>query len=156
MTATRPVRPPSRRRTPVRHPGLRHLGRGARRPPRRRCATRSPTRGCAPTRVKANDVPAIVARLGAAGLDANVVSSGEWAAARAAGIPNDRITLEGIGKTPADLRAAVRAAADGRRCAGSRSRAPRSWRSWPRSPLGPGSAAGNDRPSTSCSASTPT
>ena len=27
--------------------------------------------------------------------------------------PNDRITLEGIGKTPADLRAAVRAAADG-------------------------------------------
>ena len=63
--------------------------------------------------VKANDVPAIVARLGDAGLDANVVSSGEWAAARAAGIPNDRITLEGIGKTPADLRTAVRAAADG-------------------------------------------
>lgn len=64
--------------------------------------------------LKANDVPAIVARLGAAGLGANVVSSGEWAAARAAGIPNDRITLEGIGKTPADLRAAVRASVDGR------------------------------------------
>ena len=34
--------------------------------------------------VKANDVPAIIARLGAAGLAANVVSSGEWAAARRA------------------------------------------------------------------------
>lgn len=63
--------------------------------------------------VKANDVPAVVARLGALGLDANVVSSGEWAVARAAGLPNARITLEGIGKTPADLRAAVRAAAAG-------------------------------------------
>ncbi len=62
--------------------------------------------------VKANDVPAIIARLGAAGLAANVVSSGEWAAARRAGIGNDRITLEGIGKTAADLRAAVRAARD--------------------------------------------
>ena len=63
--------------------------------------------------VKANDVPAIIARLGAAGLGANVVSSGEWAAARRAGIGNGRITLEGIGKTAADLRAAVRAARDG-------------------------------------------
>jgi diaminopimelate decarboxylase len=64
--------------------------------------------------VKANDVPAIIARLGAAGLAANVVSSGEWAAARAAGIANDRITLEGIGKTSADLRAAIRATVEGR------------------------------------------
>ena len=64
--------------------------------------------------LKANDVPAVVARLAAAGLDGNVVSRGEWAAARAAGFPNDRITLEGIGKTNADLRAAVRAAAEGR------------------------------------------
>jgi diaminopimelate decarboxylase len=61
--------------------------------------------------LKANDVPAIVARLGALGLDANVVSLGEWTAARAAGLPNARLTLEGIGKTPADLRAAVIAAA---------------------------------------------
>ncbi len=30
-----------------------------------------------------------------------------------AGLPNERITLEGIGKTPADLRAAARAARDG-------------------------------------------
>jgi diaminopimelate decarboxylase len=63
--------------------------------------------------VKANDVPAIIRVLGERGLAANVVSSGEWAAARRAGIGNDRITLEGIGKTPADLRAAVRAAAHG-------------------------------------------
>lgn len=63
--------------------------------------------------LKANDVPAVVARLAAAGLDANVVSSGEWAAARRAGIPNERITLEGVGKTRADLRAAARASAEG-------------------------------------------
>ncbi len=63
--------------------------------------------------LKANDVPAVVARLAALGLDANVVSTGEWAVARRAGVPNERITLEGIGKTDADLRAAVRAAAAG-------------------------------------------
>ena len=63
--------------------------------------------------LKANDVPAIVARLGALGLGANVVSAGEWAAAKRADIPDDRVTLEGIGKTTADLRAAVRAAAEG-------------------------------------------
>ncbi len=63
--------------------------------------------------LKANDVPAVVARLAAAGLDANVVSSGEWAAARAAGLPNARITLEGVGKSTADLRATVRACATG-------------------------------------------
>ena len=63
--------------------------------------------------LKANDVPAVVERLGAMGLDANVVSRGEWAAARRAGLPNRRITLEGIGKSAEDLRAAVRAAAEG-------------------------------------------
>jgi diaminopimelate decarboxylase len=63
--------------------------------------------------VKANDVPGVIARLSGSGLDANVVSSGEWAAARAAGVSDDRITLEGIGKSAADLRAAVRAAAEG-------------------------------------------
>ena len=64
--------------------------------------------------LKANDVTAIVARLGALGFGANVVSRGEWAIAARAGIPNDRITLEGIGKSDADLRAAVRASAAGR------------------------------------------
>jgi diaminopimelate decarboxylase len=52
-------------------------------------------------------------RLGALGFDANVVSRGEWAVARRAGLPNDRITLEGVGKTDADLRAAVRSARAG-------------------------------------------
>ena len=63
--------------------------------------------------VKANDVPAIVGRLGELGLGANVVSRGEWSIARQAGIPNARITVEGIGKTEADLRAVVRAAERG-------------------------------------------
>ncbi len=63
--------------------------------------------------LKANDEPAVVARLAAAELDANVVSSGEWSAATRAGVPNARITLEGVGKTASDLRAAVRAAAAG-------------------------------------------
>src|SRR6185436_9773588 len=63
--------------------------------------------------VKANDVAAVVRRVAALGFDANVVSRGEWAIARRAGLPNDRITLEGVGKTDDDLRAAVRAAASG-------------------------------------------
>lgn len=63
--------------------------------------------------LKANDIPGIVARLGEMGLDANVVSRGEWAAATRAGLPNARITLEGIGKTHDDLRAAVGAAVEG-------------------------------------------
>lgn len=63
--------------------------------------------------VKANDVAAIVGRIAALGFDANVVSRGEWAVARKAGLPNARITLEGVGKTDADLRAAVRSARDG-------------------------------------------
>ena len=63
--------------------------------------------------VKANDVTAIVARIVGMGFDGNVVSRGEWAIARRAGLPNQRITLEGIGKTDADLRAALRAAAVG-------------------------------------------
>ncbi len=64
--------------------------------------------------LKANDVPAVVARLTADGtIGANVVSRGEWSLARRAGVPNGRITLEGVGKTDAELRAAVRAAAAG-------------------------------------------
>ncbi len=64
--------------------------------------------------IKANDVPEIVAEVASRGFGANVVSRGEWAIARRAGVPNDRITLEGVGKTDADLRDAVRAAATGR------------------------------------------
>lgn len=64
--------------------------------------------------LKANDSPAIVARLAARGLGANVVSRGEWTLAARAGVPNAAITLEGIGKAEAELRAAARAAAEGR------------------------------------------
>jgi diaminopimelate decarboxylase len=63
--------------------------------------------------LKANDVPAVVAEVTSRGFGANVVSRGEWAIARRVGVPNDRVTLEGIGKTDADLRAAVRSTAAG-------------------------------------------
>jgi len=63
--------------------------------------------------VKANDVAPIVRRVAALGFDANVVSRGEWGVARRAGLANDRITFEGIGKTDADLRAALASAAEG-------------------------------------------
>jgi len=63
--------------------------------------------------IKANDVPAIIAELARLGLGANVVSRGEWARARRAGLPNESITLEGVGKNDADLRAAVSAARRG-------------------------------------------
>lgn len=64
--------------------------------------------------LKANDLPALVARIAGHGFGANVVSRGEWDLAHRAGLPNESITLEGIGKTDGDLRAAVRAAAAGR------------------------------------------
>jgi diaminopimelate decarboxylase len=63
--------------------------------------------------LKANPLPAVVACLAGSGFGANVVSSGEWAAATAAGLGNDLITLEGIGKTDADLEAAAAAASMG-------------------------------------------
>jgi diaminopimelate decarboxylase len=65
--------------------------------------------------VKANDVPAVSARIAGPGraVGANVVSRGEGHAARAAGLPNERISLEGVGKTDADRATAVRAAATG-------------------------------------------
>ena len=63
--------------------------------------------------VKANDVAGVVAVLHGFGLGANVVSGGEWAIARRAGVPHDQITIEGIGKTDADLRRAVRQSAAG-------------------------------------------
>jgi len=64
--------------------------------------------------IKANDVPEIVAEVTSRGFGANVVSRGEWAIARRAGLPNERITLEGVGKTDADLRDAVRATSTGK------------------------------------------
>lgn len=64
--------------------------------------------------LKANDVPAVVREVLARGFGPNVVSRGEWVLARRAGAADDEVTLEGVGKTDADLRAAVRAAAAGR------------------------------------------
>jgi diaminopimelate decarboxylase len=64
--------------------------------------------------VKANDIPAVIAAATeAVAGGANVVSRGEWSLARRAGLPNESISFEGVGKTDADLRAAVRASADG-------------------------------------------
>ena len=64
--------------------------------------------------VKANDVPAVIAAVAAQASPRTSCRAGEWAAATRAGLPNDRTTLEGVGKTGADLRAAARAAAAGR------------------------------------------
>ncbi len=64
--------------------------------------------------LKANDVPAVVREVLARGFGPNVVSRGEWALARRAGAADGEVTLEGVGKTDADLRAAVQAAAAGR------------------------------------------
>jgi diaminopimelate decarboxylase len=63
--------------------------------------------------LKANPLPALVRELVPRGWLANVVSLGEWAAARRAGMPNAAIALEGIGKSDQELRAAVAAAARG-------------------------------------------
>jgi diaminopimelate decarboxylase len=64
--------------------------------------------------IKANDVAPIVRLIAERGFGANVVSRGEWRVATRAGVPNAAITLEGIGKTDADLRAAVAASRGGR------------------------------------------
>ena len=64
--------------------------------------------------LKANDLPAVTALLAERGWGANVVSVGEWELARAAGVAAGRTTVEGIGKTDADLAAVVDSAAEGR------------------------------------------
>jgi len=63
--------------------------------------------------VKANDIAPIVRLVAERGYGANVVSRGEWGVARRAGLSNAEITLEGVGKSDADLRAALRSAAEG-------------------------------------------
>lgn len=63
--------------------------------------------------LKANPLPAVVAEIASRGWGANVVSAGEWRAASQAGVPNERITLEGIGKTDRELRDVVRATVEG-------------------------------------------
>jgi diaminopimelate decarboxylase len=59
--------------------------------------------------VKANPSLAVLTRLGALGLGADVASGGELATALAAGIAADRVVFTGPGKTDAELEAALRA-----------------------------------------------
>lgn len=64
--------------------------------------------------LKADPLPEVVARLTARGWGANCVSRGEILAARRAGVDDDRITLEGIGKGPDEFGEAIQASASGR------------------------------------------
>jgi diaminopimelate decarboxylase len=64
--------------------------------------------------LKANGLPGLVERIARAGFGANAVSRGELALASRAGMPPRRTALEGIGKSPADLRAVADLAAGGR------------------------------------------
>lgn len=59
--------------------------------------------------VKANDHLAVLNLVGAAGAGADVVSQGELLRACQAGIPPARIVFSGVGKSPADLHAAIMA-----------------------------------------------
>ena len=56
--------------------------------------------------VKANTDPRLLRRLAAAGAGAEVVNAVELALAQQAGFPSDRIVMNGVGKTDADLAAA--------------------------------------------------
>jgi diaminopimelate decarboxylase len=58
--------------------------------------------------VKANDHLAVLRLLGGLGAGADVVSEGELARALAAGIPAGRIVFSGVGKSEAELAAALR------------------------------------------------
>jgi diaminopimelate decarboxylase len=59
--------------------------------------------------LKANSNQAVLATLADLGAGADVVSGGELARALAAGIPADRIVFSGVGKTEAELAAALQA-----------------------------------------------
>jgi diaminopimelate decarboxylase len=64
--------------------------------------------------LKANDLPAITTFLHDRGWGASVVSAGEWRHARAAGVANESVAFEGLGKTDAQLELVVRETAAGR------------------------------------------
>src|SRR6058998_1713903 len=57
--------------------------------------------------MKANSNQAVIGTLAKLGAGADVVSGGELKRARAAGIPPDKIVFSGVGKTEAELRAAL-------------------------------------------------
>ena len=58
--------------------------------------------------VKSNSNLAVLKLLGDMGAGMDVVSGGEYARARAAGIPGDRIVFSGVGKTRAEMEAALK------------------------------------------------
>ena len=64
--------------------------------------------------LKANDLPAITSFLHGRGWGASVVSTGEWQHAAAAGVPNESVAFEGLGKTDAQLAFTVGEAVAGR------------------------------------------
>ena len=57
--------------------------------------------------VKANSNLAVLKLLGDLGAGMDVVSGGEYARAKAAGVPGDRIVFSGVGKTLAEMRMAI-------------------------------------------------
>jgi diaminopimelate decarboxylase len=57
--------------------------------------------------MKSNSNQAILKLLGDLGAGMDVVSGGEYARARAAGVPGDRIVFSGVGKTRAEMRLAI-------------------------------------------------
>ncbi|WP_306753271.1 diaminopimelate decarboxylase [Paracoccus actinidiae] len=57
--------------------------------------------------VKANSNLAVLKLLGGLGAGMDVVSGGEYARAKAAGVPGDRIVFSGVGKTLAEMRMAI-------------------------------------------------
>lgn len=57
--------------------------------------------------VKAASNQALLTLLGKAGCGMDVVSGGEYARARAAGVPGERIVFSGVGKTREEMRAAL-------------------------------------------------
>ena len=58
--------------------------------------------------VKANPNAAVLATLARAGLGADIVSGGEYARARFAGIPADKIVFSGVGKTEPEMAEALK------------------------------------------------
>ncbi len=57
--------------------------------------------------VKANSNLAVLKLMGDLGAGMDVVSGGEYARAKAAGVPGDRIVFSGVGKTVAEMRQAI-------------------------------------------------
>ncbi|MEL6952953.1 MAG: diaminopimelate decarboxylase [Pseudomonadota bacterium] len=57
--------------------------------------------------MKANSNQAVIAHLASLGAGMDVVSGGEYARARAAGVPGERIVFSGVGKTRAEMELAL-------------------------------------------------